>query len=41
MILKRHKEFSFNILKFTITKEGNIPPMAGNHLLTVSRNVTT
>jgi len=28
-------------LKYIITKEGNIPPMAGNRLLIVSRNWLT
>jgi hypothetical protein len=35
-IMKLQK-FSLNILKFIIIKEGNILPMIGEYLLTVSR----
>jgi hypothetical protein len=41
IILKKLKELSLNILKFIITKGGNIHPMAGKRLLTVSRNGIT
>jgi hypothetical protein len=37
----RLNELSLNILKFIIIKEGNILPMAGKLLLTVSRNGIT
>jgi len=35
--LRKLKEFSLSILKFIITREGIIQPMAEKFLLTVSR----